>query len=219
MRVLREALSDSPPHVVDQLASLGWAGVEAIEHAEYLHFPDKLVRAKKNGAFEEIAVALRVPRGHELRKARALAREMCVQAGIDPEKDRDLYEDARTVCELQAAIRDPVAPFTPMFPTPDELERKFDRVALAAIFAKVDALNDLVNPRPEAMTANELLVVVAAIAKERSIRPLAVFGSGAQRSYIITTADLLLSSTGLRSSPESSAPSTPESSTSASSPA
>jgi hypothetical protein len=154
---------------------------------------------------------LRVARDHELREARTEAREICKKDKINPELDPDLFDQADAMCILAKCIRSDTPPHEPHEPNPLTLEKRYDRASLKTLWARLEVYNELVNPRPEKIGEEDMFAIIAAIARERNIGPLAVFGSRAQSSYIISTAVLLQTLLGSRSSLESSDSSTPES--------
>lgn len=186
-------------HVADRLLKKGWEGLEILEHADHLLFPDKLYKRKKDGSFDEKEVMLRVPRDYELRKARVTARQIAVNEGIDEEKDKDLFDNLETVCILSVAIRNNTHPFEPWEPDPLILERKYDKTCLAQIWAKVETLSTIVDPKPDQISKEEMYALTAALSSERNLLPLHVYGSVAQTIYIITLADLLMNSPEFKS--------------------
>ena len=196
-------------HVIEQLLSKDWGELEVLEHADYLLFPDKVYRREKGGGFEEIDVVLRVPRENEFRKARVQARVIGVADGMDVSVDADLFENLENLCLLSVCIRNAKPPHEPWCPDPKVLERKYDRVTLSQIWAKIDKLNGVVNPAPDNISKDETYALMAALAKERHLGPLAVYGSGAQTSFILFMVDVVMSSLDSKSSSEQSEPSTP----------
>lgn len=202
-------LPDDVEHAaVEQLLSKTWEEHEALEHAGYVLFPDKIFRRRKDGSIEEKAVMLRVPRMPEQRKARVMARTMAAEDELDPRFDRDMIEDLETLCLLSMAIRNSSDPFEPWEEDPRVLERIWDKSSLTAVWARLDALTTLIDPRPQSITNAEMLVLLAKISKERNLGPLAAYGSDAQTSFVTTMADLLLSYLDPKSSSEPSEPST-----------
>jgi len=159
-----------------------------------------------------------VPRTHEMRACRGRALQMMAKAGLEPDANRDMLDDAEVICQLQIAIRNTSAPYEPLVGTPEELERTYDRPSLEHAYARLDALRDLIDPRPQDVSADELFAVIAAIAKNRTIAPLAALGSRSRAHCVITMAEMLATSLELSSSPAPSAPSTPEPSANSSSP-
>ncbi len=195
--------------VAYELSAKTWAELEAIEFNDRLLFPDVLHVRRKSSEFEMVKVAMRVPRAPELRKARAEAKLLAASAGINPEADRDIFGDLECSVILQMALRSPTDPFEPFCSDVSELENRFDRDVLKLAWSKLEGYRRVVDPRPAAITREQIIGVTAAIAKKRDITPLAVFDSPAQNSYIIFTASLLQRSGMLESllpSSESSMP-------------
>jgi hypothetical protein len=195
---------DAYPHVVEQLLGKSWGELEVLEHYGYLLFPDSIYKRKKDGTFDEIKVCLRVPRQHELRKARVEARRIAMEDGLDLDRDKDLFNDLETICILSMAIRNRATPHESMIPEPRELERDYDRACLMQIWAKLDALHQVVDPAPHKISEEEMFALIAAIAKDRSISPLAVYAADSQANFVIFTASLLASFLVSKSSSEPS---------------
>jgi hypothetical protein len=80
------------------------------------------------------------------------------------------------------------------------------------LWGQLDALATAIDPAAKELDDAQMSAVLAAIAKERSIRPLAVLGPDAQSGFIVTMADRLLSYMAQKSSSDASEPSTPGSS-------
>lgn len=203
---------DVHDHVIEQLIGKNWGELEILEHYGYLLFPETLYKRSKSGEFEKQPIVLRVPRQHELREARVEARRIAKDDGLDPSLDKDLIDDIETVCILSKAIRNCTPPHEPWEPDPRGLEKRYDRGSLIQLWAKLDALHQVVDPAPHKIGEEEMFALIAAIAKERNILPLAVYGPAAQASFVIFMASLLQSSLESRSSSESSEHSTPRSS-------
>lgn len=199
-----------PSHVVEQLIGKPWGELEVLEHAGYLLFPDSIYKRGVNGKFDEVKVMLRLPRQHELRKARVQAREIARRDGLDLDRDRDLVGDIETMCILSMAVRNNTAPYEPMVPDPETLEKGYDRPALMQLWAKLDELHRVVDPAPHTISEEEMFALIAAVAKERSIAPLAVYAADLQANFVITMACMLnpLLESKLSSAPSDS--STPE---------
>ncbi len=196
--------------VAYELSAQKWEELEAIEFSDRLLFPDVLHVRKKSGEFEQIKVAFRVPRSPELREARAEARVLAKENEIDPELDKDLFGDLDCSCILWRAIRNSTAPYEPYALDVEELEKKFDRDVLKLAWAKLEGYRRVVDPRPAAITREQVLAVVASIAKKRDISPLHVFDSPAQSSCVVFMACLLQRFLTLEPSKPSSESSTPE---------
>jgi hypothetical protein len=181
----------SSKHTLDQLVGKTWEELEVVEANGYLHFPEKLLRRRKDGTFEEIPITIRVPREHEMRKARSAAREWAKLEQVDPDKDADLFDNMDSMCVLQMAVRNATPPYEPMVMTPQELERTYDKPCLMLLWAKLDSYTAALDPRSADITKEEVGLVIAAIAKERSIRPLHAYDGRSQNAYIVCTAALL----------------------------
>jgi hypothetical protein len=139
---------------------------------------------------------------------------MAEEQGLDMDRDKDLIDNFETMCILADAIRNP-SPMRdgvhePFDPFPEQLEQHYDRQSLAAIHDLLDWLSELLNPNPQQISEDEMLVVIGMIAKNRSIAPLAVYGQDAQNSLLVTMADRLVSFMERKSSPDASEPSTPD---------
>lgn len=197
-------------HVADQLAARSWEELEVLEHAGYLLFPEKLYKRKKDGSYEEKAVMLRVPRPPAHRKARIEARDAAVNEGLDPKFDGDLIDDLETFHLLAEAIRNNTEPFE-RWQTARELELNYDKSCLVQLWAKLDGLVQLVDPRPDDISPGEMIALMAKLVSEKNLGPLAVYGQGAQTFLVLTMAALSLSFLGSKSSSGSTEESTLES--------
>lgn len=177
--------------VAYELSAQKWEELEAIEFNTRLIFPDALHVRKRDGSFEQVKVAFRVPRGPELREARQEARQLAAEDGIDEHKDRELFADLDTTCILWRAIRNTTAPYEPFESDVAALEKRFDRDVLKLAWAKLEGYRRVVDPRPAAITKEQVLAVVDAIAKRRDISPLHVFDGPAQSACVVFMASLL----------------------------
>jgi hypothetical protein len=186
-------------HVINQLLGKDWKDLEVIEHYGHLLFPDKLYRRNKGGTFEVIDIFIRVPREPELRQARVTARKIALDDGLDLDRDMDLIETLECICTLSTAIRNGPEQYEPYEPNPKLLEKNYDRGSLTQLWAKLNEYSGVVDPRPDKISAEEVLVLMASISKERSIYPLHVYGQAVQNSCIITMADQSLNYLGSKS--------------------
>jgi len=146
---------------------------------------------------------LRVPREGDMRRARVLARSLAASEKIDEQRDRDMFVNLENICILAFAIRNNTAPYEPWQPEPLLLERQYDKVCLQGMWSKLDQLNEVLNPSPSQLSSGEIVALIAAIARSRNLGPLAVYGPGAQTSFVVSMADLLLNSVGSKLSLES----------------
>jgi hypothetical protein len=189
-------------HVLQQLLSKNWSELEVIEHQGEMLFPEKLYRRRISGEFEEIPVLVRIPRDPDLRWARVEARRLAIEEKLDINRDADLVEQLETICVMTRCVLNAKAgkdPRTgadfhePWELDPRQMEKRYDRTCLTQLWTKIDALTHVLDPRAQSMGKEELIAVIAAIAKARNIAPLHVYGPAAQNVCIVSMADLLLS--------------------------
>lgn len=169
-----------------------WEELEALENDGQLLFPFTLKRRKLK-EWEEVPVLIKVPRESDTRKARLKAREWAKKEKLDPELDPELFSNMDTISLLSECIRNTTAPFEPYDPFPESLEQRYDRPSLDAAWAFIDALKTVVDPRPHELSEDELLGVIAAVAKARNIVPLAAFAGESQNSCVVFMAQRLVS--------------------------
>jgi len=195
--------TDRRRHIIARLMRADWADAGVIEVNDFLLFPDVLVRRRADGTWDEKPVMLRVPREGDLRRARVLARSLAANEKIDETRDRDMFVNLENLCVLAFAIRNNTAPYEPWQPEPLLLERQYDKVCLQGMWNKLDQLNEVLNPSPNQLSSGEIVALIAAIARSRNLGPLVVYGPGAQTSFVVSMADLLLNSVGSKLSSES----------------
>lgn len=104
---------------------------------------------------------------------------------IDPEKDADLFETLDNMCLLWLAIRNPKPPHEPLVGWPKDLEEAYDSASLAQVARKLRVLMVAVDPVPPDLNEDQLLAIIAALAKDRSVLPLAVCDPGSQHTCIL----------------------------------
>jgi hypothetical protein len=153
-----------------------------------------------------------VPREPDNRKFRIEARKIAVEDKLDLKEDADLVDNLEIICTMAWAIRNVTEPHEPWEPEPRELEKRYDRGSIMQLWGQLDALATAIDPAAKDLDEAQMASVLASIAKERSIRPLAVLGPDAQSGFIVTMADRLLSFMDQKSSSDASEPSTPGSS-------
>jgi len=179
--------------VVRDLLARPWDELETLEHAGYLLFPAELRRRKRDGTFETVPVALRVPREHETRAARIQARRWAAEEGLDPRLDPDLFDNLDSLCVLAIAIRNATPPHEPWEPDVKQLEKKYDRVSLDALWSELEAVRKVLDPRPDTITEDTFVALVGAIAQKNRIDPLAALGGDGQARFVVRMASLLWS--------------------------
>ncbi len=177
--------------VTYELSAKTWEELEAVEFNDRLLFPDVLHVRKKDGTFKPEKVAFRVPRGPEIREARAQAKLLATEQGINKADDPELFDDLDNTCILWRALRSATEPHEPFEVDVAALEKRFDRDVLKLAWAKLEGYRRTTDPRPAAITKEQILMVVAAIAKRRAISPLLVFDGPAQDSCVVFMASLL----------------------------
>lgn len=200
------SLPDSAPHVAEQLLDKSWGDLEVLESSGYLLFPAEIRKRKTDGSFEAIPVRLRVPREPDLRAARVEARKAALDANLDLERDRDLIQDLEDIHILCKAMRSHEPPHEEFDPFPEHFEQFYYRASIMALLDQLENLSQLVNPRPDAIQDDEVMPLVMAIAEERNISPLAVYGPDAQAGFVLTMVDQLVNCMEQKSSSESSEP-------------
>jgi hypothetical protein len=195
--------ADQHRHVLAKLMTTDWEDLKTLEHNEYLLFPETLHRRNSEGKWEEKTVMLRVPRDSDLRKSRIEARAWAAKEKLDEDKDKDLFANMENMCILARCIRNDSSPYEPWVPNPKELEARYDKVCLQNMWEKLERLNDVLNPAPNQLSNGEIVALIVAIAKARHLGPLVVYGPGAQTSFVVSMADLLLNSVASKLSSES----------------
>ena len=199
------ALPKDSGTLIDAILAKRWEELEAVELDSGLLFPAEVVRRKGKG-WERIPVLLKVPREPDTRRARLKARAWAAEEGLDPEVDSMLFDNMDTMCILSECIRNTTAPYEAWEPFPTELEAKYDRPSLDAVWATIDALKTIIDPRPDALSEEQLVAVIGTIARCRNIVPLAAFGGEFQTNFVVTMAVRLQAYLDSKSS---SAPSVP----------
>jgi len=201
---------DDGDQIARELIDRGWEGLEAIEFAGYVLFPERLWKRKSNGKLEEHEIMMRVPRAHELRAARVKAREWAKRDGVDEEKDRVQFSDLEDLVIMWTCFRNPKAPHEPMWLSAEELERQFDKTTLEQAWSKLEHYRKMLDPRLTEVSVENVFAVASAITKVRNTGPLVVFDGPSQDSCVIIMASLLERYRTELSSQEQSERSTPE---------
>lgn len=187
------ALKKDSSGLIAAVLEKSWEELEALEYQDQLLFPFEIKRRRAKD-WEIIPVMLKVPREVDIRRARVRARVWAKEAKLDPELDPLLFDNMDTMCVLADAIRNVAAPHEPWEPFPEKLESLYDRPSLDAVWAQLDALKTVIDPRPDFLTEDQLLAVIGAVAKARNIVPLAAFAGESQNSCVVTMAIRLQSS-------------------------
>lgn len=194
---------DETDHIARELAGKTWEELEAVEHEGRLYFPEVIYR-RVGKKFEAEPVRLLVLREHEVRRAKRMARKWAADEKLDPALDPQLFDNMVCWCELALSIRNTTFPYESLHPDPAYLEANYDKRPLVQVYAKIDAYARLLDPRPEEIDAEQMVALVAALAKEQTIRPLVAFDGVSQTSCILYMARELQSLRDSKSSSESS---------------
>lgn len=203
------SLAKDSTSLVEAILSKSWDELAALEFQGALLFPAELVRRKVQG-WDRIPVMLKVPREPDLRKARLRAREWAKREGIDVELDASYFDNMDTMCVLSECIRNVSPPHEPWEPFPEKLESLYDRPSLDALWAQIEQLRKVIDPRPDDVSEEQLLAIISAIARARNLVPLVAFGGALQSSLVVSMAVRLVSSPDFKFSLELSERSTQE---------
>ena len=181
------ALKKDSGSLIQAVLEKSWEELEALEYQDQLLFPFDIKRRRLKD-WESIPVLLKVPREVDLRKARIRARAWAKEAKLDPDLDPLMFDNMDSMCVLADAIRNVEAPHEPWEPFPEKLESLYDRPSLDAVWAQLEALKTVIDPRPDLLTEEQLLTVIGAVAKARNIVPLAAFAGESQNNCVVTMA-------------------------------
>jgi hypothetical protein len=185
---------DDRQHLGTELGARTWAELETFEDdAGRIYFPDRLLRRARDGSFVPVELSIRVPREPELRHARIVARRIAAEDGLDSDRDPDRFDNLDTICILHQSLFDPPPSRSPFAMDERDLEKRLDPALVEQAWAKVEYYRRVIDPRPDEVTDAELLATIAAIAKERGIRPLHALDLRSQSSCIVTMAAALQS--------------------------
>lgn len=201
------------------LEALGTASLEELETLEdaqgRLHLVDVMLRTRKGGRTEQTRVAIRVPRLRDRRAARKRARDRLTNDGLDERKDKDLFDEMERIELLWDSVRNPEplssGQHEPLCLDAQELEDMFEASTLALLYGKMLSFSELLDPRPEDVTAEEIATIIGAIAEKGQTSPLVGLGPGSQRACITYMARLSVIYLASQSSSGPSNSSAPES--------
>lgn len=190
------------PAVWKQLAEKTWEELGVAEQCDRVLFPEEILRRQRDGKLRGEPIMLRVPREPELRRARVAARQWAAEEKLDPKLDADLFDNLETFCILTLAIRNRQPDYEQWIVAGEKndlvaaaklLEKNYDRGSIKQLWSKLEAYSNAVDPRPESFTEDQLLAVIAAIAKRRDISPLLAFGGQSQNDLLVAMASRLQS--------------------------
>jgi len=194
---------------IPELGGATWAELEVVRHGSgRLLFPDKLRRRNERGEVIEIPVRVWVPNAGDHVEARLAARVwFASKKGLDPDRDKDLFDEMEQICLLARAIRTAAEPH-PQFATHDEL-CDYDEHSLHDIQERVNVYKELVDPRVQVVDDATFWSTVAAVARRSTLLPLTGIAGRAQSSFLLRLAREALRSPTAPSSARSSESSTP----------
>lgn len=179
----------------------GWAELGIVEHKGELFLPVKLRRRRADGGLDERPAMLRVPTAQHRVKARVRARKWADEQGLSAQ-DQDLITELENYWLLSFALRDAKAPHDQMFPDGPSLHTAVEQVSLRELWAKLDFLGDVLDPRYGELSDDEMWKVIERIAARGEPGPLAELDSLSQATCITFMAKAAWSSrTGKSSSP------------------
>lgn len=187
-------MSDSKP-AREWLKGKTAADFDLIEQGGRIYFPDVIYRLRKSGAFEEVPVAVCVPRPHEKAIARIQAIKLAATWKIDREKDADHFETLDTFAVLSQAIRTREPPHG-QFQTIEWLlstkeDEGFDERSLWAIWERVKAYGEIMDPRITEPNTEEVIAAAVAIDRVRNLSPLVAIAGSAVDSFVVEMAAIL----------------------------
>lgn len=193
---------------IPELGNRTWEELEVLD-AEDGHrlFKDQIRERTANG-WKAIDVRVRVPRPGEKFEARAEARKLFTQKGLDPDRDADVLAELEQICLLARAVRTEKKPHS-QFATYDELLTGYDEVSLTDVLGRIKVYEALLDPRESKLTEEQIFVKVVAIARLGNLGPLVDIVGHEQPSCVVRMADLALSSPKLQSWLQSLESSTP----------
>lgn len=184
-------MSDAKP-ASEWLKGKTAADLDLIEFGGRIYFPEVVYRLRKGGKFEEVPVAVIVPRLPEKALARAKAVELAPKLKIDREKDADHFETLDTFAILSQAIRTREPPHGQFQPLEWLLSTKedegFDERSLWALWERVKAYGEILDPRITEPNEEEVIAAAVAIDRVRNISPLVAIAGPALDSFVVSIA-------------------------------
>lgn len=208
-----EGVSDDSKPAREWLKGKTAADFDLIEQGGRIYFPDVVYRLRKGGKFEEVPVAVCVPRPYEKAMARLRAIKLAADWKIDREKDADHFETLDTFSVLSQAIRTREPPHGQFQPVEWLLSTKedegFDERSLWAIWERVKAYGEIMDPRITEPNTEEVIAAAVAIDRVRNLSPLVAIAGSAVDSFVVEMATILCGYLRQRPSAPSDETSTP----------
>lgn len=200
---------------IPELGNRTWEELEVVTHEDgHLLFKDQIRRRKADGSVEGIPVRVRIVRTQEIAEARAETRQLFGRIkSLDPDRDKDVFDELEQVCILSHAIRTFETPYS-QFASYDELLTGYDEGSLQDIIGRIQALRQLLDPRESQLTEDQIWATIFAVAKRGHLFPLTDIAGFEQPSCIAFMASQAMRSPRGRAWLQSSGNSMPTPSTS-----
>lgn len=178
-----------------------WAELGIVESKGELFLPVKLRRRRADGELDERPAMLRVPTAQHRLKSRVRARKWADEQGLAAQ-DQDLISELENYWLLSFALRDAKAPHDQMYPDGPSLHQAIEQASLRELWAKLDFLGDLLDPRYGELDDEEMWKVIEQIAVRGEPGPLAELASLSQAICITFMAKAAWRSRSAKSSSE-----------------
>jgi hypothetical protein len=206
----------SPTAPIPELDSRTWAELEVLPHPTEgtLLFKDKIRKRNAKGKFEDEPVRVRIVRPLQIAQARADCRQwFATLKGLDPDRDKDVFDNLEQLCILEHAIRQFNAPYGQLA-TKEELATDYEEASLWDLKGRIEAMRFLMDPREADLGPDEIWGKISQIAAKGNLLPLADIAGHAQASFIVFMARQAMTSPTAVCWLQSLGISTPEPSTS-----
>ena len=198
------------PKTVAALGGRTFAELEVARHESgRLMFAGELRRVDENGVVRGQKIRICVPTPADQIEARVRARALFrSKKDLDPERDKDLFDELEQICLLSVAVRTYEPPHS-QFAAPEELAQ-YDEGSLRDLLERINALKSALDPRVDALDDGAFWELVVQVAESGTLYPLAGIDGRVQRSSLVRMAREALASPTGRSFAQSRASSTPE---------
>ena len=158
-------------------------------------------------AFVDTPIKVRVPRPHDLLQARVDAKACFLQWKLDTERDSDIFEETEQLCLLAKCIRDHAT--EAQLCDVEELPKRFDEGTLQDLLGRIRVYRDMLDPRERLTTEDDVFRKIVEVARKGHCLPLAGIAGFEQPSFIVTMAELAVTSPTVLAWSRSSETSTP----------
>ena len=167
---------------------INWETLGVIEHAGALHFPATIRRRAKDGTLTESPILLRPIDNDRRFSARIRARAWASDLKLDLDRDRDLVDELENYEILAFAIRDAKPPHDQHRANARELFRDYLPGELMAVWGKLGAITEAVDPRYGELDAEQIWRTIVRVAQAGEPSPLADMPSHEQAICIAFSA-------------------------------